>query len=574
MISLLFLALVAGLVWLVLSSRRTVPGTDRGVHTLRRFLQYTFLLVALFTAGSGLGLLLKAVLPTDTLADRRATDIALGVSLTVVAVPIWGSLWRVLSHRLAVDPDERASTGWALYLVAAATASLVLGYVQLVEVGRWLLGLVPYASDPVAYAVVWSGSWAAHAWVLESQRWRPTGRPAPLAALAGSVVGLVGMTVGGAGGVGAGLRELYRLASGPVFIDAPMRERLGVSVVVAAIGAAVWWWHWERRALVADRGGPWHVYVLLVGVLGGLLAAVIAGGAALHAVLQWWIGAPDAASAGVHFEVLPGAVATALVGTWVWWYHRSVLATGAGAVRTEPERVYGYLVSGVGLIAAAAGVTVGIMAAIQAFTPGALATIDPQGRNTLAVALTLLLVGAPLWSAFWIRLQGEAERLGRPERRSPTRRSYLVLLFGAGSVTAAVSVAVILFVVVRDMLERQLSVTVLHDLRAAIGLTVTAGATAIYHGLVHRRDRSLIPADEAGGAPRDILLVSSDGRSLVTAVSSGTHAHVHGLHRLDLEPHAIDPDRITAAITASPYERVLVLVDEDDEVRVIPYDRG
>lgn len=574
MIALLFLAVVAGLVWLVLSSRRTVPDADRGVHTLRRFLQYTFLLVTLFTAGSGLGLLLKAVLPADTLAGRRATDVALGVSLTVVAVPIWVALWRTLSRRIAVDPDERASTGWGLYLVVAATASLILGYEQLVEVGRWLLGLVPYASDPVAYAVVWSASWAAHAWLLESPRWRPTGRPAPLAALAGSVVGLVGMTVGGAGVLGSGLRELYRLASGPVLVDVPMRASLGVSVVVAAIGAGVWWWHWERQASEADRGGPWHVYVLLVGVLGGLLAAVIAGGVALHAFVQWWIGVPDATSAGVHFEILPGAVATALVGTWVWWYHRGVLTTEAGTVRTEPERVYGYLVSGIGLIAAAAGVTVGIMAAIQAFTPGALATIDPQGRNTLAVALTLLLVGAPLWLSFWISLQGEAVRLGRSERRSPTRRSYLVLLFGAGSVTAAVSVAVILFVVVRDLLERQLSVTVVHDLRAAFGLIVTAGATAIYHGLVHRRDRSLIPPDDVGGAPRDILLVSSDGRSLVTAVSSETHANVHGLHRLDIEPHAIDPDRITAAITSSPYERVLVLVDEDDEVRVIPYDRG
>ncbi len=574
MISLLFLAVVIGVVvWLVAGSRRHGAAPDRGVHTLRRFVQYTFLLAALFTAGTGASRLVITALPGETIAERRVTEVALGVALTIVAVPVWLLLWRQVSRHLVVDAEERASTGWALYLVIATTVSLVVAFVQLLEIGRWAIGAQPYAPEPIAFAAVFLVLWVAHTWLLMHPQWRPTGRPAPLAMLAGSVVGLVGVAVGGGGVLAAGLRALYELIAGPLLVAAPLDVTLGTSVILAVLGAMTWWWHWWRQGLTAERTGLWHAYVLLIGVLGGLLTAVSAAGTALHSVVQWWVGEPWTTTAAAHFDVLPTAIAAGFVGAWVWWYHRRVLDARPSPVRTEPERVYGYLVSAVGLVAAAAGVTVAIMAAIQALTPGALAVFDARGRNTLAAAITLLVVGLPLWVTFWHRLQLEVARNGPAERRSVTRRSYLMLLFGAAGLTAAVSVGVVLYVVIRDLLEQQLAVTVLHDLRAAIGLIITAGAIATYHVFVYRADRLAVPAEEVRH-PRDVLLVSSDGRDLASAVAAGTGARVHGLHRLDVAPHAIDVDRVTAAILASPHERVLVTIDEQDRVVVIPYDRG
>jgi hypothetical protein len=573
-VSLLFpLALIALIVWLIMHSKQRGLAPEKGLHTFRRFLQYTFLLAALFTAGAGLSRLVIAALPTGAIADRRAVDVALGLSLTFVAVPAWVLLGRMVYRRLMVDVDERASAGWALYLVAAVSVSLLIGYLQLIEVGRWLIGLQPYAPDQVGYALVWTALWVSHTWLLAHPRLRPTARLVPLAPLTGSAAGLVGVAVGGGGVLAAGLRELYRIAAGPAMVESSLRTTLGTSVIVATLGAVVWWWHWWRQALAARRDGLWNGYVLLVGVLGGLAATVGAAAGALHALLQWWFGVPEASTAAAHFDLLPGTLAATITGLWVWRYHRGVLDTGTATTRTEPERVYTYLVSAVGLIAAAGGATVAIMAAIQALTPGALATVDPRGRNSLAIAATLLIVGAPLWVSFWLRIPRDTLTLGQVELRSPTRRSYLVLLFGAGALTTATSLAVILFVVIRDLLEQQLTVTVFHDLRAAIGLIVTAAAVGTYHGIVYRNDRRM-SAPEQISHPRDVLLISPDGRALVTALAAGTGAHVHSLHRLDIEAHTIDADRVAAAILASPYERVVVTIEEDDQIRVIPYDRS
>ncbi len=565
------------IVWLVVvlvqRSRRTVGVGGGHEHAARRFVQYVFLLAAAFTLATGLAQLVGAALPVETFAQRRAVDVALGISLTVVAAPIAFLLGRGVGRRLRTDPGERASVAWALYLVIALGVSLLTAFTQLYAVGRWLIGADPYLPDLVAQALVWTLFWASHVRIATDARLRPTAPQARLAALFGSAVGLVGLAVGGGGVIASGLREVQIQILGPSLIEEDLGLALGSSLILAVLGGLVWGWHWLRVELDGEPDVLWHAYVLLAGVFAGLLTAVISGGLAIHSVLQWWLGDPSAVTAAAHFDALPSQLAATVAGAGVWGYHRSVL--DRRAVRAEPDRVHEYLASTLGLIAAAAGVTVAIMAFIQGVTPGALASTDASGRNALIVAATLLLVGAPLWWLFWHRLERRIATGDEAERASPARRIALVLLLGAGSLTAAISLAVILYVVIRDLLERQLDLTVLVDLRAAIGLIVTAATVATYHAYLYRRDRALLPVEEVAH-PRDVLLLSPDGRTLVSAVAAGTGARVHGLHRLDLDAATdtdmIDVDRVSAAILASPFDRVLVTVDREGTVSVVPYE--
>jgi hypothetical protein len=565
---------VALVVAIVVVGSRAVRGAPRapasGLQTLRRVLEYAFLLGTMFAAATGTTRLLAAALPAGVLAGHRTEEVALGLSLTLVAVPAWAFLWRLVARRLATDSHERAAPAWALYLVAASTVSLIVAFTHLVAVGRWAVGVEEYQAGAIAYAVVWTALWGATLWLLRHPRLGPTSAWPELGVLAGCAVGLVGLALGAVGVIWYGLGELYRLVFGPALVDAPtvvLRE----SAVVGVLAAAVWWWHWLRQATAGTRSTAWHAYVVLVPVLGGLASLVTALGVALHAVLQWWLGVPEAQSAAVHFEVLPAALAAATVGAWSWAYHRAVLREAAPAARTEPERVYAYLVAAVGLIAAGAGVTVAVMAVVQALTPGALATADPGGRNTLVVAVTLLAVGAPLWGVFWRRAQRWAVAAGAGERRAPSRRAYLFLLFGVTGLTAVIGCGVILFVLFRDLLEGTLAVTVAYELRAAIGLVLTAGGVSAYHWTVHRDDRAATPAEEPGPT-RSVLLVSPDGRQLATTVAARTGARVRRLHRLDAPAAAVDAEEVSAAILASPHARLVVTVEGDGRVRVIPYD--
>ena len=571
MIAPLLLVVIGLVVWAVLSRRRD-SAVVRGAHTARNVVQYGFLLTALFTAAAGITRLVGTALPAEALAGRRAEDVALGLSLTIVAAPAWVLLWRVVARRLADDPSERASTSWALYVSAAATVSLVTALVQAVQVGRWLVGVRDYRPGAVAAATVWGGVWAAHAWLAGSRRLRPSSPVAQVMVLAGSAAGLIALVLGSVMLLRFGFGEVYRALVGGELVAGATADDLRDGLVVAGLATPVWWWHWLRRGMSSTRTVAWHVYVMLVAALGGLLTAVTFAGIALFAVAQWFFGTPDVARLAVHFDVLPDTLAGALGGTWAWWYHRSVLAAGAEPRRTEPGRAYEHLGAAVGLLAGAAGLAVTVMAALQALTPGALATADPGGRDTLALALTILALGVPLWLAFWCRMQARVHAGDVAEVRSPSRRVYLLGLLALAGMTGAVSLAVILFVVFRDLLDGNLSASVLLDLRVAIGLVVAAGAVAAYHLTVHRADRRLAPP-AAHVQRRDVLLVSPDGQDLAAAVASGTGATVRRLHRLDTPAATVDTDRVTAAVLASPYPHVVVTVEADGEVHVIPFER-
>lgn len=574
--SLLVLGLPALVVVLVVRSSRRGEAAERAGPSLRRFLQYGFLLAAAFVAASGLALLVEQALPGgERLVGLAARDLALGLALSLVGMPVWLGLWRLMVRRLADDPDERGSLAWTLYLAAAATVALVVALVNLVQVGVWATG-GDLDRGAVAAAVVWGAVWVLHAW-LAGRRWlAPAGPLADAAVLAGAAVGLVALALGAAGILSFGLEQAYRVLVRDVVAEAVTTETLRRDVVLTLLAAGVWWWHWLRAGVRAPRSTLWHVHVVLLGVLGGLLTATVGTAIALHTALDWLFGVGDSASAAVHFERLPGALTAIAVGAWSWWYHRSVLAERERPSRTEPERTYSYLVAAVGLVAATAGAASGIVAAIQAVATPPLAAADPAGREAFVAALTLLAIGAPLWALYWRGLERRAGAGDVGERRSPSRRAYLFLVVGAGGLTAVGSAVGLLFVFFRDLLEGTLGTVTVYDLRVAVGVGLAAAAVTGYHWTVYREDRAA--RGQRAAAPRTVLLVTADGRDLGARLAARTGAHVRTLRRLDGRPAgggdapAVDVEAVAAAVLASPHERVLVLVDGGDQLRVIPFE--
>jgi hypothetical protein len=565
--SLITLAIpIVVIVWVVRASRRGEPHTEQAGWSLRRFLQYAFLLTALFVAASGVSTILSYALPAGTrLAGRAPADLALGLSLALVGTPVGVLLWRVVRRRLEQDSEERGSPAWTLYVTTAGTVALVVALPNLVEAGAWVLGAADFDASSVGTGLTWGAVWGAHVFLARHWALGPQGRLASLPALAGSAVGVVALALATAGILFSGFEQVYRAVAGDPLADATTTEDLRRSAVLAVLAGGAWWWHWLRVAVRGPYDRLWHAYVLLVPILGGTLTATVSAAIVLHAVVRWLLGGPGLPDAALHFDVLPGALAALLVGAWAWWYHRWVLQERDADERTEAERTYAYLVAGVGLVAAAGGAAVALVGLLQAVAPAPLATAGSATRDTLAVAITLLLVGAPVWWVFWRPLQARAHA----EAASPSRRAYLFLLFGASGLTALVSLAVVLYVLLRDLLEGRLDAGVLYDLRVALALVITAGAVAAYHWTVYREDRHAGPAETR---PKTVLLVSSDGRAGVRAITARTPATVRTLRRTDGALPLEDWDGVAAAVEASPHERLLVIVEGDGEVRVIPYD--
>ncbi|MGM0384462.1 MAG: DUF5671 domain-containing protein [Actinomycetota bacterium] len=555
--SLLGLAVPVGLVVLaVVTIRRrgqdpSGSGAARGV---RRFFQYLLLLALTVIAAIGVADLLGRLLGADAPGGET---LARTLSFTLVGLPLAALLAWWTRRTILSDHEEGASSGYAAYLTLAALITLVVAATALQGVLSALLR-GHFDGGALATFLVWGALWFLH-WVLARRTLGERGWPH---LLLGSLVGLVWAVVALGLLLGASLEALL-LDGGDQVVVGTTRQLAGHGAALA-VGALVWSRYWLTTAARLPRTTPWLVYVLPIGVGGGLVLAVGAASLLLWQLLVWLLGDP-AGPAREHFADSPGTFAFAVAGLLAWWYHRAVLAE-TGEARTEVRRVHEYLVAAIGLLAAASGVGMVIVAAIESLTPGI--DLGVSVLNTLLGALTLLVVGVPVWWTFWRRIRRALAADPVPEVSSPTRRTYLVLLFGIAGVAAVVALIVAVFVLLQDVLAGLASGETVRTMRYALGVLVAAAAVSAYHGAVYREDREVaLPATPAG--PRSVLLVGAPAPGLENAIRHATGAHVELLARADGAAPPWSEETLLAAIADHAGEDLVVL-PEDDVLRVIP----
>jgi len=534
-------------------------GGGPGGSPVKRLFVYAMLFVSMIVAAIGLSGVIG--LAISTAASRRGADLAAPLAMTIVGVPVFAGLaiWMWRTH--AADRKERTSAGWALYINGALLVALGTAVAQAFTVadgivdGRW-------GGTDVAGLLVWSSVWIGH-WVA----WRripPTTMPRTHLWLAsGAGLWIMGGSLGFL--IGNVAHRAFEAADTAVAVSDGADLQMAAAGVV--IGGAVWAWHWLVNGRAANRSEGWYAYVLLFGVLAGLIAAVAGAGFGLYLVLEWLFGSPEAATAAAHFTDVSAAIAATAVGLGSWWYHRTVVGPSAARERTEVDRIYDYLVSGVALMTVATAAVILVLAVFEAIAPAsATETGGGDGVDTLLAAVTLLLVGIPMWVITWRRLQGLAAAT-EEEAGSTTRRTYLLGIFGIGGTVAFGALIGLLVAVFRAMFGEGNGESLAGEIDVPVALLVTVGSGALYHWLVYRAERHL----GARTPERDILLVG-DGVVDIAEIATRVHARVRLLHRLDLPTGAAPTtDAIVDAIVHTQGDHLLVLA-EANEVRVVPYE--
>lgn len=555
---LLPLVLVAAVVGVVVLVRRrheadphAAPGSSG--QSVRRFFQYLLLLGLLVAAASGVtGLLgrgLDRLVGGDVMARDEST-LALQLTFTLIALPLWLGLAWWTWRRAAADRRELASLGWAAYLTLAGLVALVTAVVGWTQTLWALTGVRELTGSPVALAVVWTVVWGGHLW------WGRQGTPREhlrLRDLLSALVGLAVATYGLAALVGVSLRLLTGLQGESIVGgDADPLLRAGALLLV---GAAAWTVHWLLDLARGPRTTGWLTLVLLAGVGGGLLLAVTSLSVVLHQVLVWLVGDPRTSEATEHFAAAPATFGAAVAGLVVWWYHQAVLEAGRAGERTEVRRVYEYLMSAVGLLAAAGGLVMVLVTVVEAIAAGGDLVVEGSAVNTLLAALVLLAVGIPLWLWHWRLAQRARASDPAGELRSVTRRTYLLVLFGVMGIAAVVSLLVLVYLVLTDVLAGEAGVETLRRIRFPLGVLLTTSLLSAYHWTIFRADReeseqiTVHPATSP--AHRRVLLVGALSRSELAAVGGRTGSALQQWAPLDgsAGPSA---DEVVAALEALP----------------------
>jgi hypothetical protein len=557
MIVSLLVSLLVIVAIVVLVRRR--PGTAApglgGATSVRLFFQYLLLFGLVVVVAIGVSGLLGRALESRPFAQD---DLALARNLAFVAVgtPLlalvtWWS-WR----RVVAEPAERTTVALAFTVLLAGVVSLVMVMTSAHAVLVWLFGADYVSRTPLATLLTWG-------LVLAAVWWVSTIIAPPVLRLYHLVGSLFGLATAAAGAVGLGGDLLSRA----VFGDNPDRYAMDLWSALASVlvGLPVWAVYWWARARSAERDTPWLAYVILAGVGGGFVTALVAFSTALATTGIWLFGEPTVDVAEIHFSDLPAEAAAVVVGLLVWWYHRTVLREAGTTARSRVQRLYEYLMAGIALVAAAVGLTFLVAAGIEAAVGSRVEPTRGSVANTLVVAATVLLVGLPVWALFWRRVQLARRDDPVAECGSTVRRTYLALLVGIGAVAAVVAAITGAYRLFQDAVTSTVDSMTLQSMRFPIGIVLAAGAVGVGNTVQLYRDRRVLPAPHPNRA-RWVLLVGPADPDLARAVAHATGARVQHWYTDDGTPWSVQ--QVVDAVTSERSD-VLVLSDRDG-LRAIP----
>ncbi|HKJ56144.1 MAG TPA: DUF5671 domain-containing protein [Nitriliruptoraceae bacterium] len=549
-------AIIAGIV-------RAARGLDVDWSVVvRQFFQHVIAVVLAFVAASGVSRLAALALEGPSLVDAD-TQLAGPVAFAVIGVPLYAATMWWLLGQARRDAAEARTLAWSLHIAVVGVVALVTSIGGVFELVDGLAGDGDGSWMPLATIVVWGGLWGWYRWLEQHRVGSP--RWAVLHVIAGSAIGL--------GVLAVGTGQLVAMALDVVLFDQVVVADDAPWTMVAAIvvGGATWAVYWLRDGMARPRDGWWHGWVLLGGVFTGLVATLSSFGYLVWLVAVWLVGDPTG-SAAQHFDEVPQAVATGVVGAAVWAYHRSLLAPRGQRARTEVDRVADLLLAGVGLLAAAGGFATILVAIVEAVTGPRVVDAGTDPVNTLLAAVTFLAVGAPVWWRAWGRVQrlagsaplgaevdvDDLDDVAVAERGSTARRVYLFLLFGVGGLTALVSLLVAVTVGFEGLFGRTFGAETLSEMRVPLALLVTSAAVAGLHWRVYREDRDIV-VEPVRRFPVRITLIGVADPDIVAALHEATDAKVTLWTRTDGVTPPWSPERLVELLDGHDDDHVVVV---------------
>jgi hypothetical protein len=538
-----------------------------GIHgqSVRRFFQYLILFGLMVVIAIGLSGLLSRLFDRSTIVFIDQTAMARNVSFIVVGIPLFViiSLWT--RKQFVADHREAKSFAWGMYFTLACVTSLSVAMISFHELLTWGIDNGNYSSGPIAQFIVWGGIWGAH-WWLDS-RFTPA-KNSRLHHIAGSLIGLGTIVVGLSNLLSGVLERLFRLGGDALFVS--HTDPIVRGAITLLVGVPVWILYWIRTSSRTMKDSVWSAYVLLAGVAGGLLMSIIAASTFLYTVLVWFFGEPSASEASIYFRNAPTAAAFACVGGITWWYHKAVIQQEQKAIRTEVQRIYEYVMAGIGLLATAGGIAIVIIAVVEALT-GSNVIVGTGSGNTLLAAATLLIVGSPVWWIYWRRIQAFVLNYPEEEHTSPARKVYLFLVFGVGGLAAIITLLVGVFFLFDDIFKGNFGSETIHRMRFPIGLLLSTGAVAGYHWSIYRNEREYL-ADTVR-APRFVLLIGPRNPEIARDVAHSTGAKVQSWARKDVGDVEWSAESVIKVLKGNQEESVVVISDSGI-LTVISVDRG
>ena len=544
-------------------SHRTQP-VDSTEQPVRLFFQYAlaFGLFIIFTVG--IAGLLSRILDTANIVNADQSSLASNLAFVVVGGPLLAGIIIWLRKSISQNPSDGHGPVPTLFATLAATISLLVFMTSAIAALHNLINADQFAGVSAAKAIVWGSAWLIVLKISNSVIPKNDFRiqyfvGSAITALA-SLIALIQVL---SGVFSALLLQKMFLVNQPLLLVSPVNP-LEIGLGTLAISGALWFYYWIRNANTIKSDTLWLGYVLIAGVGGSLILTITSLSVSLYQVLVWFFGEPYNQKIAEHFAGIPLSLAVASAGLIFWWYHKSLLPTNSE--RNDIQRTYEYLMAAISLIASAIGISIVIVALIEASTSQAILA-GSSAINTLLGAATVIAVAGPIWWHFWNRIQKVAKSSPESEHGSPIRRIYLFLLFGVGGVVAIISLITIVYQIFNSLLGSGLGANTLNEMRSAIGILASTGIVAAYHWEIYRHEKDV----EVFKAPviANILIVGPKNLDLIQTIAQTTGARVSYLQSANSDELTWPVENVVELVNQNKGQDLLIFL-ESAGVKVIP----
>ena len=499
------------------------------MKTIRRLYRYLVAFISLEVVLWGLIELARSTF-SDEIIGGGASQLAGGLSLLFVGIPVFLLHWIPAQRSAAKDDDERSSRIRAVFLYGAILATLIpVAQNILALVNRlWLqLFQIPLRHAILGgaqnwvdnlIAIVMNGLIAGYVIYVTRQHWEEAqinhdfSESRRLYRYIWVIYGLA-MLVGGISQV-----VEYILTIQETLGVAP-QARLANGIALLIIGVPIWvyWWRKVQTSLSQpeEQGSILSLVVLYLLSMIGVAGVLIPAGVVLDAIFRLVVDAGFSFPSFLNEISIPISALIPLGG--IWFYYGRTLASDIALLPKSPRRsalrrTYSYILSFFGLIAFVIGLHM-----LLSFLIDIMIGTETIGNelllNHLSAALATLIVGLPLWLQAWRPMVKEAaldDEAGDHARRSLVRKIYLYLVLFACVIGVMASAGNLIFELLKAILGDPSS-NLLRNALGLLELLILFALVLAYHwnslrGDNHLAERSL----EKMHAAFPVLVISSE----------------------------------------------------------------
>ncbi len=552
---------------IVLVVRRIAVGRKGGIDfadEVKDFFQFLLLLILILIVNSGLSGLIDYVLGSDKRIIGNEDVLARDSAFVVVATPllIATALWT----RRTLDREKDSKESFALLLYLSAIQ--IIAFASFATAGyRWALTLIDEGTvlgRDLGSTLVWLATLIFH-FRMSVQRLTKDRLQVPFLLLSG--ISLIVTIIATARIIRALMVEFLPFAE--TILSTTGTGELTRGLVTALLAVPTWYFYWFNDRSRSNPTQLWNIYLLILGVGGSLVAALVSSSIIFYDTLVWFFGDADSNAWWAHFDRLPGATG-ALVGTLIsFFYHSRVIAAHHDAEEGEIGRIYRYLLSAIGLVTSAVGAVVLVVSIVESLIEDDL-LVGRSPRNALLLAVTLLVVGLPLWQVLWRRIDSRIEVEREHELSAISRKVYLFTIVGVSAIAVVVSALTMTVQIFQGLFGGDLGGTTVREISYAISIFAVGLIAGIGHLQIIRHERA-----ETG--PREkthkfLLLIGPADKALARELERSTGARVEILESLDGLATSWDREKVQRLLSETKDSELALIADSGD-IRAIPIKR-